>query len=114
MCDTSLPLHKRVCFFGASQKGIKIAETPRKHLGHMKISTCTSAIVSQIPNQYPDQPESSGAAGQNDIQDQTGSAALLSIVSTHQDPPYLSFCELHQKPWKFLVLQYLTYWTFSA
>jgi hypothetical protein len=74
-CATHLSLlHKRPCFFCGSQKGHK--KKPRhlfKRLG--KISS-GSAIVSQIPNEYPDQPQTSGATSKYHIEDQSASAAL--------------------------------------
>lgn len=86
MCNTSLSLlHKRPCFFCGSQKGHK--KKPRhlfKRLGQISRG---SAIISQIPNEYPNQPQTSCAESKYHIEDQSASATL-SVTFTHAVCPF--------------------------
>ena len=84
MCNTSLSLHKRPCFFCGSQKGIKKPRHLFKRLGQISRG---SAIVSQIPNEYPDQPQTSCAESKYHIEDQSASATL-SVTFTHAVHPF--------------------------
>jgi hypothetical protein len=48
-----------------------------------------SAIISQIPNEYPDQPQTSGATSKYHIEDQSAGAALSATFSfTHVVRPF--------------------------
>lgn len=78
-------LHKRPCFFCGSQKGHKKAETPFQ-ASRSNIQR-GSAIISQIPNEYPNQPQTSCAESKYHIEDQSASATL-SVTFTHAVRPF--------------------------
>lgn len=85
MCNTSLSLlHKRPCFFCGSQKGIKKPRHLFKRLGQ---TSRGSAIISQIPNEYQNQPQTSCAESKYHIEDQSA-GATLSVTFTHAVHPF--------------------------
>lgn len=86
MCNTSLSLFsiKDPVFSAEAKKGIKKAETPFQ--ASRSISR-GSAIISQIPNEYPNQPQTSCAESKYHIEDQSASATL-SVTFTHAVRPF--------------------------
>lgn len=73
---------------------MKRAETPTSVPAKRKISMlCSSAVVPQIPDQNPNQPETSGTKGEDNVQDQPGRTPFLSAIPAHGSSPFqvLSF-----------------------
>lgn len=73
-------------FSAEAKKGIKKPRHLFKRLGQISSG---SAIVSQIPNEYPDQPQTSGATSKYHIEDQSAGAALSATFTfTHVVRPF--------------------------
>ena len=73
---------------------MKRAETPTSVPAKRKISMlCSSAVVPQIPDQNPNQPETSGTKGEDNVQDQPGRTPFISAIPAHGGSPFqvLSF-----------------------
>ena len=89
MQHISLLSIKESVFFAEVKKGIKRPEHPFKHSGQ-KYQWVLSAVVSQIPNEYPDQPKAACADRQDEIEKQSAGAAF--IPSAHCRSPYFFCC----------------------
>ena len=84
MQHISLLSIKDPVFSAEAKKGIKKPRHLFKRLGQISSG---SAIVSQIPNEYPNQPQTSCATSKYHIEDQSASAAL-SVTFTHAVHPF--------------------------
>lgn len=84
MCNTSLFSIKDPVFSAEAKKGIKKPRHLFKRLGQISGG---SAIISQIPNEYPNQPQTSCAESKYHIEDQSASATL-SVTFTHAVRPF--------------------------
>ena len=84
MCNTSLFSIKDPVFSAEAKKGIKKPRHLFKRLGQISRG---SAIISQIPNEYPNQPQTSRAESKYNIEDQSASATL-SVTFTHAVRPF--------------------------
>lgn len=66
----------------------------------------SSTVVSQVANENPDQPQTSGAKSEDNIQNQTGCAAFLSIIPAHKNSPFPTLFFLLLRATTFAILSF--------